>query len=242
MRKSVFLALGVVLILTACGAWWAWQISVRYEESSGPLRVSPVKTLLEGDPDDFVTAVFVLYNLSNQERVYELRTEAPQGWMLLDEPHSVTVGPQAQHEIFLTVQIPSGTPPGRHMLTLRAQNNSDFAIGRTQIAVHARERLKLALATTDLIVHPHEEKILSLTVTNRGNVSARVALAVTVAPLGWQFRLQESAVMLTPGETKAVELRVKPSSDAELASGRFMVQATSPSARDELSFVVVLSP
>lgn len=241
MKKS--LALGVALILIVVGAWWAWQrLSVQYEESSGPIRVSPVKTLTEGDPDDFVTLVFALYNLSDQERAYELHPEVPQGWSLLDEPQNITLRPQAQQEIFLTVQVPPGTPPGRYMLTLRAQSNSDFAIGRTQIVVRVRERLKLALASPDLIVRPDEEKILSLTVTNRGNVSARVALAVTVAPLKWQFRLQESAVMLLPGETKAVELRVRPSSDAELASGRFMVQATSSSARDELSFTVVLSP
>lgn len=243
MRKSVLLALGAALILVVLGAWWAWQrLSVRYEESFGPIRASPVKTPVEGDPDDFVTVVFVLYNLSDQEHVYEVRTEAPQGWILLDELHSVTVGPQAQHEIFLTVQIPPGTPPGRYWFTLRAQSDSDFAVGKAQIDVRARERLKLALASPDLIVHPNEEKTVTLTVTNRGNVSARVSLAVAAAPVGWQFQLRESSTTLAPSTSKAIELRVKPSSDAELAPGRFTVQAASSTARDELSFTVVLSP
>lgn len=241
MRKSVFLALGVVLIFAVFSAWWAWQrFSVRYEESSGPIRVSPVKILIEGDPDDFVTVVFALHNLSDQERVYELHPEAP--WSLLDEPQHITLRPQAQQEIFLTAQIPPGTPPGRYVLSLRAQNDSDFAVGRTQIVVRARERIKLALAATDLIVRPNEEKILLLTVTNRGNVSARVALAVTAAPASWQFQLRESSVIVTPNQSQSVTLVVKPLPNAEIGPGRFTVQATSPSARDELSFTVVLSP
>lgn len=233
----------IVLILVALGALWTWQrFSVQYEESSGPVRVFPAKTITQGDPDDFVTVVFALHNLSDQERSYELSVEAPESWTLLDGLSSVTVGPHAQQELFLTVQIPPGTPPGRYGLALRAHSNPDFAIGRSRIDVRARERLKLALASPDLIVHPNEEKTLLLTVTNRGNVSARVSLAVTTAPVGWQFRLRESSLTLAPGESKAIELIVRPSSDAERAPGRFTVQATSPSARDELSLTVVLSP
>lgn len=243
MKKSALLALGAALILIAVGALWAWQrFSVQYEESFGPVRVSPVKTRIQGDPDDFVTVVFVLYNLSDQERSYEFSVEVPQGWTLLEGLSGITVGSQAHQELFLTVQIPPATPPGSYLLSLRAQSDSSFAVGRTQIAVRARERLKLALASSDLIVRPNEEKTATLTVTNRGNVSVRVALTVTVAPVGWQFRLGESSVALAPGESKAVNLIVKPLSDAELAPGRFTVQATSASSRDELSFTVVLLP
>ncbi len=242
MRKSVLFALGGALIFVVV-ALWAWQrFSVQYEESAGPIRVSPVKTTVQGDPDDFVTVVFTLRNLSDQERSYELSVEAPEGWTLLDGLSSIAVGSHAQQEIFLTMQIPPGTPPGRYWLTLRAHSDSDSAVGKTQIVVRARERLKLALTSSDLIARPNEETTLALTVTNRGNVSARVTLAVTAAPVGWQFRLREDSFALVPGESKAVELTVKPLAEAELAPGRFTVQATSPSARDELSLTVVLSP
>lgn len=243
MRKRVLFTLGVVLILAVFGTWWAWdRFSIQYEESSGPVRVSPAQTVVQGDPDDFVTVVFTLYNLSDQERSYKLRAEAPQGWLLLDELHEVTVNAHAQHELFLTVQIPPGTPAGRYGLALRAQRDPDFALGRTQIAVRARERLRLALASPDLIVHPDEEKTLSLTVTNRGNVSARVSLAVTAAPGGWRFQLRESSVTLLPNHSQSVVLIVKPLPNAAIAPGRFTVQAISSAARDELSFTVVLSP
>ncbi len=233
----------IILILIALGALWAWErFSVKYEESFGPVKLSPAKTTVPGDPDDFVTLVFTLHNLSDQERSYELHAEIPSGWTLLEKLLNVTVGPHAQHEIFLTLQIPPGTPPGRSMLALRAQSNSEFALGRTQIVVRARERLKLALASPDLIVHPNEEKKLLLTVTNRGNVSARVSLAVTAAPVGWQFQLRESSMSLRPEESKLIELRVKPLADAALAPGRFTVQATSRFARDEFSFTIVLVP
>lgn len=242
MRKSVLVALGGALILVVV-ALWAWQrFSVQYEESTGPIRVSPVKTTVQGDPDDFVTLVFVLRNLSDQERSCELSVEAPEGWTLLEQLSSIAVGSHAQQEIFLTMQVPPGAPPGRYWLTLRAHSGSDFALGKTQIVVRARERLKLALASSDLIARPDEEKTLTLTVTNRGNISTRVTLAVTAAPVGWQFRLREGSFALAPGESKAVELIVKPLAEAELAPGRFTVQATSPSARDELSLTVVLSP
>ncbi len=234
---------GFALLVIILGVLWAWnQSSVKYEESAGPIRVSPAQTRVQGDPDDFATVVFVLRNLSDQERPYELRAEAPQGWGILNGLEAVTVGPQAQHEIFLTVQIPPGTPARGYWLALRAQSDDLWALGRAQIVVRARERLKLALSSGDLIVHPNEEKTLSLLVTNRGNISARVSLGVTVAPVGWRFRLRESSFTLEPTQSKTVELTVKPLAEASIAPARFTVQATAGSARDELSFTVVLSP
>jgi hypothetical protein len=228
------LPLGVALLaIIILGALWAWnQSSVRYEESAGPIKVSPAKTKIQGDPDDFVTTVFVLRNLSEQERSYELHVEAPQGWNILNGLEAVTIGPQAQHEVFLTVQIPPGTPAQEYWLALRAQSDEFWALGRAQIVVRAQERLKLALPFSDLIVHPNEEKTLSLTVTNRGNIAARVSLAVTVAPVGWQFRLRDSSFTLDPTQSKTVELTVKPLSEALVAPARFTVQATAGSARD----------
>jgi uncharacterized membrane protein len=244
MKERTALTVGAVLgVLAALGALWAWnQSSVRYEESAGPIKVSPAKTKIQGDPDDFVTTVFVLRNLSEQERSYELHVEAPQGWNILNGLEAVTIGPQAQHEVFLTVQIPPGTPAQEYWLALRAQSDEFWALGRAQIVVRAQERLKLALPFSDLIVHPNEEKTLSLTVTNRGNIAARVSLAVTVAPVGWQFRLRDSSFTLDPTQSKTVELTVKPLSEASIAPARFTLQATAGSARDELSFTVVLSP
>jgi hypothetical protein len=89
------LPLGVALLaIIILGALWAWnQSSVRYEESAGPIKVSPAKTKIQGDPDDFVTAVFVLRNLSEQERSYELHVEAPQGWSILNGLEAVTSRP-----------------------------------------------------------------------------------------------------------------------------------------------------
>jgi len=244
MKKRTSLALGAVLVgIAAVGALWAWnQFSVKYEESAGPIKVSPTKTRIEGDPDDFVTTVFVLRNLGDQERSYELHVEVPQGWNILSGLEAVTISPQAQHEVFLTVQIPSGTPAGRYGLSLKAQSDEFWALGRAQIVVRARERLKLALPFSDLIVHPNEEKALSLIVTNRGNVTARVALAVTAAPAAWRFELQESSVTLPPNQSASVALMVKPLPNAEIGPGRFTAQATAGAAREELSFTVVLSP
>ena len=238
------LPLGVALLaIIILGALWVWnQSSVKYEESTGPIKVSPTKTRIEGDPDDFVTTVFVLRNLGDQERSYELHVEAPQGWNILNGLEAVTISPQAQHEVFLTVQVPPGTPAQEYWLALRAQSDEFWALGRAQIVVRARERLKLALPFSDLIVHPNEEKALSLIVTNRGNVTARVALAVTAAPAAWRFELQESSVTLPPNQSASVALMVKPLPNAEIGPGRFTVQATAGVARDELSFTVVLSP
>ncbi|MCS7197144.1 MAG: NEW3 domain-containing protein [Candidatus Bipolaricaulota bacterium] len=237
----MLVALGV--LVGVLGAWWIWQrSSFQHEESSGPLRVFPTKIRVDGNPDDFVTLVFMLHNLSDQEHSYELRAEVPPGWQLLEALRAIAVSPQAQHEVFFTVQIPPGTPPGRYTLGLYAASGVDFAVGRAQVIVRARERLKLSLASADLLVRPSEEKSITLTVTNRGNIPARATVAVATAPLGWQFQLQESALTLAPRESKTVELRVKPLPGVELAPGRFTVQAISPSARDELSVTVVLVP
>lgn len=242
-KKSIVLALGGALVLVAIGALWAWnRFSAQYEESTGPISVSPVKTMIPSDPDDFATIVFVVHNLDTQAHTYQLAATIPEGWLALDIPETIELSPNTQQELFLTVQVPPAVPAGRYLVGLKAHNNSSFALGRVQVEVRARERLKLSLVPTALTIYTTEEKSLVLTVTNRGNVTLRVTVAVTAAPRSWQFRLRESSLTLAPSQSKPVELAIKPLQDAAIAPAQFTVQATSDQARDELSFTVVLSP
>lgn len=245
MKKIVLVTLGAVLLLVVAGLLWEWwnQLSYIYEESTGLVKLSAIRKVVASFPDEFVTLVFVLRNLSDQEHSYELRAEVPQGWMVLDELATVELRPHSQQELFLTVQVPPATRRGRYQVRVFAQSNSFSAWGRSDIIVRAREHFKLTLApSSDLIARLNQEKTVMLTVTNRGNVSTRVSLAVTAAPVGWQFQLRESSVMLAPGQSQTVELTVRSLQDAAIVPARFTVQAASTSIRDELSFTVVPSP
>lgn len=241
MKKGVPIAAIAVVVLAAL-VFWLWnRPSIKSEESVGPIRVRPVVISMITDPDDFVTVVFTLANLSDQRRSYQLQVTAPEGWHILDLAEAIELSGNAQQEIFLTARTPPATPPGRYVLSLRAQSDSDFGTGRMEIRVRTAERIKLIAPPAQPLVRPGEEKPYPITVMNRGNVQTTVHFAVTLSPLGWQFRLPPPLILL-PGESRVVEVMLHPLSQAATAPAQMKLEATAGKARDEISFTVVLSP
>lgn len=241
MRRSA-LFLAALLVFLSFGLWW-WQQqnNFRSEERTGALRVQPQAATLTAKPDDFVTLVFVVHNESVAQRELSLQAEAPPGWSLLELPVEITLDAGLAQELFVTVQIPPGTPPGRSLVSLRVQDASDAAVGRTQVQIPPWERLKIAVPPEQPMLHPGEERIIPVTVTNRGNVRLSTKLSVTGAPPGWLFELSVTSFALDPGRSQSVELRIKAPERAIPALAIFTIEAVGGRAVDKATLTVVLS-
>ncbi len=242
MRRSALLlvALFVLLLGLSFGLWW-WQQENNFssEERTETLRVQPQAVELTAKPDDFVTLVFVVRNESAGD--LSLQAAAPPGWSLLEIPTEIRLDAGQAQEIFVTAQIPPGTPPGDFIVSLTAQDAAERAIGRTRIKVAHLERIKIALPQEQPMLHPGAERAIPVTVTNRGNVRLSAKLRVTGAPPGWRFSLSVASFALDPGSTQSVELRIRAPEQAISAPAIFTIEAVGGRAVDKATLTVVLS-
>jgi len=246
MKKRTYLTLGATLaivIFVAMGIFLVQrqQQNLPSEESNGLIKVHPVTMQMAVDPDDFVTAVFVVSNLSNEWRSYQLGAMVPDGWEIVNLPKALELDKQSQQELFLTVQVPPATKAGDYSLNLSAKSETDHALGRMQMQVRSVEHVKLILPTWQPLISAGEEKSYPITVTNRGNLATNVHLVV-IAPEGWQTRLPSYMIALIPGQSQSMELFIKPSEKTPASQGKITVQATSAKLQQQVSFTVVVSP
>ncbi|MBI1742197.1 hypothetical protein HYR54_03915 [Candidatus Acetothermia bacterium] len=213
----------------------------RLQGEGSSVKVHPVMTQMAVDPDDFLTAVFVVSNLSNERRSYQLEATVPGGWEIVNLPKTLELDKQSQQELFLTVQAPPATKAGDYSLNLSAKSESDHALGRMQLQVRSVERVKLILPTWQPLIQAGEEKSYPITVTNRGNLRTNVSLVV-IAPWGWQTRLPAYNSALAPGQSQSVELFIKPPEKTSASQTKITVQVTSAKVQEEASFTIVVSP
>jgi uncharacterized membrane protein len=246
MTQRRSLIIGVATLIVALGAiavFWFWnknQQALPSEESHGLVRVQPVSSKIDVSPDDFVTAVFIVKNLSGEQHLYQIQIVAPQGWEVLNPSSTLTLVGQSQQELFLTMRVPTAAPAGEYTLTVSARNQSMSALGRTQMRVPSIEVFKLSIPTWQPFIKMGEEGAYPITITNRGNLSATVRLAVT-APLNWQTRLPLDTLTLPPGQSQVVELVIRPSGQSSASQGKISIQATSGKRQEQVSFTVVVS-
>ncbi len=240
LRKSL-----LILVLVAIGvtsALWLWmnyRASLPSEESRGPIRVQPATAQIDATPNDFVTAVFTIKNLSDVPHSFQLEVTAPHGWEALNPLDTLALQGQSQQELFLTVQIPPATPAGKYTLAVSAKDSSLSALGRTQIDVASTDMIKLSTPTWQPFTKAGEEGAYPITVANRGNQSAAVRLTV-VAPLSWQTRLSSETLSLSPGQSQVVELFMRPPGQSSASQGKITIQASSNKAQEQVSFTVVV--
>ncbi|MCI2429140.1 NEW3 domain-containing protein [Candidatus Acetothermia bacterium] len=247
MRRSALLlaALLVLLLLLLGGSfllwWWLSRSEFIREERTGALRVQPQSVTLSAKPDDFVTLVFVAHNEGVVQRALSLQAEAPSGWSLLEFPAEIALDAEQSQEIFLTVQIPPGTPPGRYLIALNAHDASDRALGRAQIEIPTVERLKLTVSQEQPMLRPGDEHSRPVIATNRGNVRLNVGVGVTAAPTGWRFSLSPASFSLDPGGSQSLELRIKAPERALAAPVIFTIEAVGGRVSDKATVTVVLA-
>lgn len=241
-RWALVLTVLGVLLGGGFALWWSfWRGEFVSEERTGTLRVRPALPRQTAQPDDFITLVFVVHNEGVALRVLSLRAEVPAGWVLLEFPAEITLDAEQSQEIFLTVQIPPGTPPARYVIALSAHDASDNAIGRAQIEIPVVERLKLTVAKEQPMLRPGEELTLPVMVANRGNVRLSVRLSVTAAPAGWGFSLSPASFSLAPGGAQSLELRIRAPERALAAPAVFTLEAVGGRATDKATVTVVLA-
>jgi len=240
-RKHLILIAALIMIMMGIMSF----LAIKNLSPIGPLQVHLLSSAKTALPDDFLTHVFSVRNRGESADSYELKPIVPEGWKLLDVLNPIHLKPRAEEKIFITVQIPPATSPGRYVLGLTASSQSNPTITASAIAfvkIEPTERVKLRALGERLPIVAGQESHYAFRILNTGNVSAVVQLSLPVLPSGWELRLSEGAVQLAPGESRELAIMIKVPEDTPTGETQIVLKVTTQKSSEEASLFFTVLP
>jgi len=236
------------------------------EELGWTLEIEPLKAHLAAAPGEFITQVFSLtYNepasgATITRAGFSLSLKAPEGWQVLglDEVNPITLKPGESRRVFVTIGVPSHTPPGDYDLAIHP-TLSDLELPEPQAARPAFHQVLLPTATATFTIRVEPTAIpkveprspraeaeaggrieLHFSVTNRGNTEGSFKLKAETPP-GWGAELPQK-VELGPGESQEVKVSVQVPPDAPPKVEKIILKAEAKGSKSEATVKVTVLP
>lgn len=161
-------------------------------------------------PGDIVTLTFLAINRGTASDTYLFSVSVPAGFQTLGALPPLTIAPNAQEPVFVTLLIVQETPAGTYTITLEAVSQSDPSVrARAQTTITVEKTTGVIVRAPDpQEVDPGTEIILTFSVTNRGNVIDAFRLDA-FTPRGFATKVEPALIELLPGETRSVLVTVR---------------------------------
>jgi len=237
-KQLIFIALAALIVMGV-----ASFLVLKSFSPQGPLQVSLLSSMKKALPEDFITHVFSVR--SESADAYELKLTLPEGWSLLEPLAPIRLEAGAEEKLFITVQIPPATPPGRYVLSLTAHSLSDptlTASAQALVKIGQAERLKLRVPQERLLITAGQESRYAFKIINTGNVSAAVKLSLLSSQSGWGLGLSEGVVQLAPGESRELSLIIKVPQNAPSGEAKILLEAKAQRSSDEAALFFTVLP
>jgi uncharacterized membrane protein len=160
--------------------------------------------------------------------------QVPVNWNVMYlNPEFILPGNQQQN-LSLRVEPMSDSDPGNYTITLeitaRSVTSGELLEEplRMSLRVHILERplFQITSETDQKSVKPGEQAVFPIKMTNLGNQSIVVSMALIDYPAEWKASTDVSQILLSKGESKIVNLTVTPPSSTERVLQSFTLNAT----------------
>lgn len=163
--------------------------------------------LLETPAGTTVNVVFIVANHSDSERVVNLAVQLPQGWRSLFALEPVTLAPQRDSVVIVTVQVPGNAVAAAYLLTLTATSEGIDPV-TTEVTVLLPEirRLEFQPLTVPEVVIA-DDVVLEYRLTNSGNLARELTLAASSTP-DYALTVTPQQVALEPNQSVPVNITV----------------------------------
>jgi len=263
--KLVLITLGIVAALALALVLKLLVFAPKHGEPDWTLSMEPQKPLLVAAPGEFVTQIFsLMYNEPASETAvlrasFTLSLKAPDDWQMLglDEVNPIALAPGESRQVFVTIGIPSRTPPGDYDLTLRPvlfklepiETQSTRATFRQVLLPTVAFTVRVKRATIPKVEprFPRAEaeagsKVeLHFILSNLGNAQGTVKL-MSIAPPGWRMELDQRRIELDVSESREVGITVSVPADAPSGVEKVTLRAQAGGYESEAAIKVTVLP
>lgn len=177
--------------------------------SASAVEIAVLSTPKEEAPGSFVTHVFAVTHAGTEPETYLLSFEGPPDWDILGAPSTITVGPNAEETLFVTLTIPPAMAAGEYSVTLTvtaAGDPTDIATASAQVAVAPMRDVEL-VAPTGVTVALGGRVEYVFVLINRGNGQDSLSLAA-LSSKRLEATVSPATVDLAPQERAEVHVRL----------------------------------
>jgi len=199
-------------------------VEKKKEKSFGKIRVDSYYPVLRGSiKKEFEFSINVENELDDED-LFNLQAEAPDQWEVNFKPayetkyiSSVKLKPKQNKVIDVEVKPYYLSPPGEYPITVKV--STEKYEEEVQFKVIFLGSYELKLGTPDGLLSvdakPGEKSKIKLYVENRGTAINRDITLTTFKPENWEVEFKPERIdLIKPGESKTVEVIIKPYDEA----------------------------
>jgi hypothetical protein len=192
------------------GSWLlALFLAAGLAESQATVVLTGLAPPSELSPRQTVSLVVLAENRGDAPWSGRLDPDLPPGWRLLVPPVEMTLAPGESAPQVFTFQVPQNAGAGSYAINVLGEGGIVRAEFRLRVIEQADIDV-LLLEAPQLVVDG--EYVAVFAVRNEGNVNAALKLSVE-DDLGLRLRLELDELLLRPGETREIAVRVEVPAD-----------------------------
>lgn len=191
---------------------------------------------MEGNADSTFTYSTTLKNRTASKQLYALKADAPEGWNVQfsadsKDVTSVSVEPNAQQDISITVRPPDQVKADTYKITVTASGSNTSATTELEAVVKGTYDMELSTADGNLQanVTAGSSRKVTLKVTNKGSSPLNDVSLSSSAPVDWEVTFEPQKIgVIEPGQSAEVQATIRAASKA--IAGDYIVTTTASSA------------
>ena len=191
---------------------------VSFSGAQGVSLTPGVRDSIRVKPGGVVTTALTVANRSTRQQTYDTRLVLPSGWRAVTHEAPFALQPNESDVRLVGVAVASQMPAGHYEVRYHVTDRStpqNEAVTVLRVEVLTVRAVELQLVEFPRFVLAGKDYRAEFILTSKSNSPERVRLSVR-SILDFPMRLDSSAVLLTPRETRSITISVK--TDASLSS------------------------
>ncbi|MDQ1700164.1 MAG: hypothetical protein QOG34_2027 [Frankiaceae bacterium] len=173
---------------------------------SGQLRVALDRRRLSADPGSIVTFTLDITNTSEVIDGISARVLGVDAERVTSRPQVLSLFPDSNGELTLSIELPDSYPAGTHPLTVALDSHTSGTTELVDLELTVAPVPRVQVQPRPAVVRTGRRAHFVVDVGNRGNVPLDVALTAADSDRSLKLRFSRTSVTVPAGSTKPVNL------------------------------------
>ena len=232
------------------------DITVKTEEKTEegqakkPVKITTSYPNLRGSSDSDFEFSIDIHNETDEEDMFVLRSEQPQGWDVSFKPSyenkyigSLKIKGDLSQSVDVKVKPPPKADIGENVIKVFAKSSKGEAEIELKVILTGKHDIacRTPQGLLSLTARKGQEANMSMYVINEGSAPQPEVSFTSFKPENWEVKFEpEKVEALEPGDMKQVEVTIKPAAEALVGDYSVAVNAQGEDASDDIEFRVTV--